>query len=359
MEKKRARSLDKISRNIYPLRILGFLLFSISYLLSQSKLGLSIDLWGAAGIGICLVYPHIIYVRYLKNRKRKTELNHMVVDMGLQGAMTALVNFNPSVFPYLIANAAANYALGGIKQSLKAVIFAIAVAIVIGVLRNEGVVLQVEPIELLGPYIYLIVVALFMGHLANERGYMGYQDYVRGIAHLRRRKAAEVLAQVDFLTGLNNRRSMFNQAELNDKNLQVGNDDTTLAMIDLDHFKQVNDQHGHDHGDEVLVKISKLLKSSLRETDFVARWGGEEFLVLMPKTSLEKGLNVAETIRQNIANCSINYGGIDHHVTATLGVASYGVNSSFEETINRADKALFKGKQQGRNRVVQVSKSLE
>lgn len=100
-------------------------------------------------------------------------------------------------------------------------------------------------------------------------------------------------------------------------------------MIDLDHFKQVNDQYGHDHGDEVLVEISKLLKSSLRETDFIARWGGEEFLVLMPKTSLEKGLNVAETIRQNIASCSINYGGTDHHVTATLGVASYGVDSSF------------------------------
>ena len=93
----------------------------------------------------------------------------------------------------------------------------------------------------------------------------------------------------------------------------------------------------------------------MRGTDIVARWGGEEFLVVMPKTSIEVGLDIAEKIRQNIENCLIKYDSIDLHVTATLGVASYGRNESFEETINRADEALYTGKEEGRNRVVKVS----
>ena len=115
--------------------------------------------------------------------------------------------------------------------------------------------------------------------------------------------------------------------------------------------------HGHDHGDAVLVQVSGVITDSLRSTDIVARWGGEEFLVLLPKTNIEEGVTVAETIRKNIAEQSINYHGVEHKVTSTLGIASYNTHSNFEETIQRADKALYEGKDRGRNRVVTISES--
>ena len=125
-------------------------------------------------------------------------------------------------------------------------------------------------------------------------------------------------------------------------------------MVDLDHFKQVNDTYGHDHGDAVLVQVSGIIKDSLRETDIVARWGGGEFLVLLPKTNIEQGVSVAETIRKNIAERPIIFDGVKHKVTSTLGIASYNTHSNFEETIQHADKALYEGKNQGRNCVVTV-----
>jgi diguanylate cyclase (GGDEF)-like protein len=343
MNNNRSLSIEKIGRSIYPLRILGFLLFGISIVLSYSKLGMKIDAWALIGIIICLIYPHVIFIRYIrKNEKRDVEIKHMLFDMGVQGVMAALVSFNPSVvLPYLIANSAANYALRGIQQTLKAVAFSIFTALLIGLLRNKEIDLEADPVELIAPFIYLTAVIHYMGYLA----------YVRGLALIRRKKEAEKLAQVDFLTGLNNRRSMFDQVKLN-------NDETTVILIDLDHFKQINDIHGHDHGDAVLVRISQLLKSSLRETDVVSRWGGEEFLVLLPKTNINQGLKLAETIRKNIADDSISYGDTVHHVAATLGVTTYGTNVDFEQSIKYADEALYEGKKQGRNRVVQIKNSL-
>lgn len=338
-------SLGRIGRSIYPFRIIGFTLFAISIFLSQSKLGLKIDLWTGLGIVICLIYPHVVLWRYLKNEKREVEIKHMLIDMGFQGVMAALVNFTPSiVLPYIIANSAANYALRGIKQTIIGVLLAIIAAVTVGIIRNEGIVYHANPIELIGPFIYLLAVTHYMGYLA----------YVRGIALIRRSKKAAELAHQDFLTGLNNRRRMFDLARLNDEKCQLESAETTLVMIDLDNFKQINDQHGHDHGDAVLIQVSELFKSGLRKLDVVARWGGEEFLILLPQTNKEQGLKLAEKIRQNIANHPIHHNGIEHHVTATFGISSYQTESNFEETLQRADSALYHGKQQGRNRIVLV-----
>jgi diguanylate cyclase (GGDEF)-like protein len=346
MIENRTHSLGRIGRSIYPFRIIGFTLFAISIFLSQSKLGLNIDVWTGTGIVICLIYPHVVLWRYLKNEKREVEIKHMLIDMGFQGIMAALVNFTPSiVLPYLIANSAANYALRGIKQTIIGVLLAISTAVIVGFLRNESIVYHANPIELLGPFIYLIAVTHYMGYLA----------YVRGIALIHRSEKAVKLAHQDFLTGLNNRRRMFDLARSNDEKRQISSADTTLIMIDLDHFKQINDQHGHDHGDAVLIQVSELFKSGLRKFDIVARWGGEEFLILLPETKIKEGFKLAEKIRQNIANHSINHNGIDHHVTATFGISSYHTESTFEETLQRADKALYQGKQLGRNRVVLIN----
>jgi len=294
---------------------------------------------------MAIVYPHIAFLRYLKNEERETEISHMQLDMVLMGILIALVCFNPVIaLPYLIANSSANFALRGMKQVVQGLVLVFVPALLIGILRGNEVILKTDVTELIAPFLYLTVVTHYMGYLA----------YIRGISLIRRKKKAEEIAQIDFLTGLNNRRSMFEKIKINDTNSKPTDPDTTLIMVDLDHFKQVNDTHGHDHGDAVLVQVSEIIKDSLRGTDIVARWGGEEFLVLLPKTNIERGTTVAETIRKNIAEHSINYDGVEHKVTSTLGIASYNTHSNFEETIQRADKALYEGKDQGRNRVVTI-----
>ena len=345
MSKNRTHSIERIGRSIYPLRVFGFILFAISIYLSQSRLGASLDGWSIASILICLTYPHLAFLRYLKNEARETEIMHMRIDMGLQGAMLSCLSFTPAVFlPYLIANSAANYALRGMKQVVQGLALAFICVMIVGLLRDQHIILDADPIEFPGPFIYLTIVTHYMGHLA----------YARGMSLIRRKQEAEETARLDFLTGLNNRRFMFDQIRLNDQSQETHDIATTLILADLDHFKQINDTYGHDHGDAVLIQVSGLIKSSLRGTDIVARWGGEEFLVLLPKTDIRQGTSVAETIRETIANKPIIYGGVEHHVTLTLGVASYNTHSNFEDTIQRADKALYKGKELGRNQVIRA-----
>lgn len=348
MSEKSSHSIERIGRSIYPLRVFGFILFGISILLSQSKAGSSLDTWGIVGIVVCLSYPHLAFLRYLRDEERETEIVHMQVDMALIGALTALICFTPAVaLPYLIANSAANYALRGMKQVVKGLAFAFVFAMLVGLFLDQHAVFDASPLELLGPFVYLTIVTHYMGFLA----------YARGMSLMKRKKEAEDMAHLDFLTGLINRRSLFQQVRQSDTNPEVADPDTTLIMIDLDYFKQVNDVHGHDHGDAVLIQVSELIKNGLRQTDLVARWGGEEFLVLLPKTNLKQGITVAEEIREKVANGSFKHAGVEHKVTLTLGVASYTCDSKFQETLQHADKALYEGKQLGRNRVVSADGS--
>ena len=335
--------IEKIGRSSYPVRVLGFVLFSLSLYLFEAKQDLKLDLWQMTGIIFALIYPHLAYLRYLKTKSREVELQHMLFDMGLQGVMTALVNFNPIIsLPFLISSSAANYALRGVNQSLKGVMLAIITATLTGLLLNKEIILDARPFEMIAPNLYLIVVMHYMAYIA----------YIRGVVLVRHRKKAETLAQLDFLTGLGNRRSMFDQVKINDEKRQTECTTTTLIMIDLDHFKELNDKYGHDHGDNILILTSELLKSSIRESDLLARWGGEEFLLLLPYTSNEQGFKIAEAIREKLAKHNFIYNDIELNITATFGIASYNIKSNFEETIKSADKALYAGKLKGRNCVV-------
>lgn len=347
MSESRKHSIERIGRSIYPLRTFGFFLFGVSILLSRHKTGASLDAASLIGVAVCLVYPQLAFFRYLRNELRETEIHNMLMDMGVIGALCALIGFTPAVaLPYLIANSAANYALRGSTLVLKGLALAGASALATYALLPQQILMEARPIELIGPFLYLTIVTHYMGYLA----------YVRGISLIKRKKEAEEMAQLDFLTGLNNRRAMFKQARLNDMNPVNGEQQTTVVMIDLDYFKQINDDHGHDHGDAVLVEVSRLIESQIRETDLLARWGGEEFLILLPDTDGERGVSIAESIRETIANTPVVFNGVEHDVTLTIGVASYGRDSSFQETVQHADKALYQGKERGRNTVIAVKK---
>ncbi len=157
-------------------------------------------------------------------------------------------------------------------------------------------------------------------------------------------------ASRDSLTNLYTRRHFMHQVSLLDK--QVGSHNVTLLLLDIDHFKAINDSCGHSYGDMILQRIARAITDNVRESDIVARWGGEEFLVMMPDTSLADARRVAERLLTRIQEWVGQTDKNPREVTATLAISAFGKDEEFEKALNRADKMLYAGKQQGRNRLV-------
>lgn len=172
-------------------------------------------------------------------------------------------------------------------------------------------------------------------------------------------EASLEMAVTDQLTGLYNRRylashltGMFDRAFWTGRPL-------ALMILDIDHFKPINDTHGHDIGDKVIQEISERIKNSVRGIDLACRYGGEEFLVAMPDTDLQFASVVAERLRQEIANhkVTLNGGRDEIAVTVSIGIASTetgGKDDSAQRLIKRADEALYTAKNGGRNRIIQA-----
>ena len=163
----------------------------------------------------------------------------------------------------------------------------------------------------------------------------------------------ELQATTDALTGLYNYRTFIKRlAEEVERAVRYGSQ-FTLLMLDIDHFKLVNDKFGHQAGDKVLIQIAAILKKNVRSVDFVARYGGEEFTVILVETELDNGLYTAERIRSNIQDLETFYKGNSISVTMSIGAAEFPNQSKdSEQLIAEADKALYEAKTSGRNRVV-------
>lgn len=159
-------------------------------------------------------------------------------------------------------------------------------------------------------------------------------------------------ATIDPLTGLYNRRHMLEKITEELDRTKRTHHVFSLILTDIDYFKDINDLRGHDCGDEVLQTVSKLLKRELRSMDVVCRWGGEEFLILLPETSEDGARQIAERIRKRIQNHTFYYEEMPFTLTMTFGVSSFKGDHNIKEMIKEADLALYAGKDLGRNRVV-------
>jgi diguanylate cyclase (GGDEF)-like protein len=169
------------------------------------------------------------------------------------------------------------------------------------------------------------------------------------LANLRNLAVAEIRAATDGLAGLPNKRAVTDTMKrLFAHAFQTGSP-LTLILLDLDHFKEINDRHGHPVGDQVLATVGAVLRGVLRSGDFGARNGGEEFAIVLPDTDVSTGIQIAERVR--VAISGITLPGVDVSVTASLGVAGYPDHASTLERLERlADAALYVAKRSGRNR---------
>ena len=159
----------------------------------------------------------------------------------------------------------------------------------------------------------------------------------------------EAASRTDYLTGVLNRRAMTRRLE------QIAGrsaEEFCVILMDIDHFKQVNDHHGHDAGDQVLLRIVEEMRLGLRETDELARWGGEEFLLLLPQTAIAAATSLAERLCSRLAAATIDLAAQRLTVTGSFGVAQYRHGEDLDACLKRADEALYSAKALGRNRVV-------
>lgn len=186
----------------------------------------------------------------------------------------------------------------------------------------------------------------FLMHVASEAARSAELDLRAALGRL------DELARTDTLTGLLNRRAMSELLEAEAKRVERHGRPFAVLVADLDDFKGINDAYGHPVGDHALRSIAARLLGAVRAQDQVARWGGEEFLLLLPETDRETGLRVAERLRQAISDPPLELDGVTFRATATFGVEICEQGSTVLATIRRADRALYAGKGHGKDRVV-------
>lgn len=199
------------------------------------------------------------------------------------------------------------------------------------------------------------------GYFTPERCFT-IESYISSLApaisNMRLLNAHKKLSIRDSLTGLYNRRFLDNVLE---KQLSVAGrykQPLSIVMIDVDHFKKFNDTHGHAFGDKVLRLMAEVLTRTVRESDTVGRWGGEEFILVLPNTDMEGAYHVAEKVRMAVAGCSIMaISGIPQGVTISQGVSTYPHSAqTIKELIESADNALYQSKATGRNKTTKAVK---
>lgn len=161
----------------------------------------------------------------------------------------------------------------------------------------------------------------------------------------------ETLANVDELTGLSNRRALLRLIEAERARYERGGQRFCLAILDLDHFKAINDAHGHLVGDAVLRVFADIISSSLRQQDGSGRYGGEEFLLLLVDADLEGGRAVAERIRKQVRAWNWSTIDPDLSVSVSIGLTAWSEGDTVDSALARADSALYRAKSGGRNRV--------
>ena len=162
-------------------------------------------------------------------------------------------------------------------------------------------------------------------------------------------KQLTLLSGLDPLTGVSNRRDFSAKATQEFNRFAREDSVFCILMLDIDHFKQCNDTFGHAAGDHVLQTLANILTANIRANDIIARWGGEEFILLLPDTDLERASTVAHKIQYSVSQSSINFEGNKLDITLTIGIAQIRHDELLEDCIRRADNALYRGKEKGRD----------
>ena len=266
-------------------------------------------------------------------------LAHAVVATLLIGWASGFHHYLVLVIPVVVVSA--HYRLY-LRAGFAAAVAMLYIWLDVSCRRGEPAVSVPPPLLDTLHYVNLATLLLMLAVLAWA--------YVRLVSRAEAR--LHELACTDPLTQLRNRRFMMEVAQHEAAVFERGGRALSLLLGDVDHFKRINDQHGHAVGDGALKAVARVLREGVREVDHVARWGGEEFLVLLPGTDLDEARQVAERLRIAVQSLVEVDGRRELSLSITLGLAELRPGESIEQALMRADRALYEGKQAGRNRVI-------
>jgi diguanylate cyclase (GGDEF)-like protein len=168
-------------------------------------------------------------------------------------------------------------------------------------------------------------------------------------------RSLDLASRIDGMTGLANRRDIMEKIDRETTRSQRHQHPFTIILINVDKFKQVNDTYGYNAGDDVLVEVSRVLRGCVRNEDICGRWGGEEFLLLLPETSAEDSLPVANKVLESISMTEFKANKPGIRITVSVGICEHDPTQTIHECISKANKALILAKQGGRNRYVIAS----
>jgi diguanylate cyclase (GGDEF)-like protein len=228
----------------------------------------------------------------------------------------------------------------------------LSVAMLAGVVRHPE---QFNPVVEAYHFVFSAVVLPTMSYLLGELSRLRIKQKLQRIELQQTLERMQQLATHDELTTLPNRRHVQQWMTHELARQQRRTTLLCMAIVDLDHFKHVNDHYGHATGDEVLRRFSRQSKAFLREGDVLARWGGEEFLLVMPATTLEQANEMLQRLRLQMQRPESWGGCSGTPVSFSAGLTAHADRESLEDTVNRADHALYEAKHQGRDRIISVA----
>lgn len=192
-------------------------------------------------------------------------------------------------------------------------------------------------------FIISLIAILIRQYLKNQEKLSEYLKEIRKI---------NKIANTDYLTKLPNRMDMTNKIQSSIDNYNLNSEGFVLALCDIDNFKKINDTYGHTFGDEVLIHVAQILKHSVGQAHFVARWGGEEFLLLLTTPDYQEAYDILEHVRLSINHHEFQIKNETIHITATFGMCKFDNSKNIEKCLKYIDEALYTGKKNGKDRII-------
>ena len=301
-------------------------------------------------LSIVLLFASVIYfIGYYASKKlQNIALSSAIVLYSLYLLMFYLVcsggveNTGP-LWIYIVAPV--SVFVHGLKRGLVDIAIFVAIISMIMFLPPDVIAQATYSIEFKLRLLYSFLTVTFLSALYE---YSREQSYKHA---LELSKKYQQLAHLDPLTQLSNRRDALGILKREQARVTRNKEPLSIILCDVDHFKKVNDKYGHNAGDLVLVELGEIFSNNIRGQDFVARWGGEEFLFILPQTTAKSADTFAEKIQAKLQNHRVNYKGEAIKVTISMGIEQLNGSQSIDEAINSADKYLYQAKNSGRNQI--------
>ena len=341
MDNRSGKGLSFV-RRIYLPRIIGLGIGMLSVMAGISTLDLPVWAWGLLLFN-GLVWPHLAFrIARRAAVPYHAEYRNLLLDSLMGGFWTAAVQFNPLLSVTILAMMTMNnFAAGGQRLFLKGLVAQCLGAGLAIALFGPGLQLQTSSLQ-----IYACLPMLTLYPMAV--GWVCYSLAMKLSEHKRRLSA---LSRTDSLTGLLNHGSWKDLLQLKFQVCQQQHCQAGIALIDIDHFKSINDTYGHVVGDCVLSQLSNELKRNLREDDLAGRYGGDEFCLILPNTNMEQASLAMERLRERVGSYR-NPQLPELRISLSIGLATCHQGlADAEAWLNEADRALYTAKRSGRNQV--------